>query len=410
MTTWILGGFQTDFARAYAKEGLDISDLIAETTRGTLEACRVDPGEIETIHVGNAFGELYNGQGHLGAAPASMIPELWGVPAMRHEAACASSSVAVLAAMAELEAERYDVALVLGVEQERTMPGSQAARVQTAASWVGREYRDVEFVWPHTFDALADEYDRRFGLDDGYLRAIARLNRNNARTNPSAQTRSWVVADAEFGTDDTVNPVVAGRLRRTDCCQITDGGVGLVVVSQRWRDQHESRQTQRGTWSRVAGWGHRTVGLGFETKLGRDERDPYVLSHVRRTITDAWERAGVSGIDDIDAIEAHDCMTPSEYMAIDHFGITAPGESWKAIEDGSIERDGAMPINPGGGLIGGGHPVGATGARMVLDAAKQVTGQAGDVQVDGARRVQTLNIGGSTATTVSFIVDNGDPA
>jgi acetyl-CoA C-acetyltransferase len=104
-------------------------------------------------------------------------------------------------------------------------------------------------------------------------------------------------------------------------------------------------------------------------------------------------------------VETHDCFTATEYMAIDHLGITAPGESWKAIENGSIERGGALPINPSGGLIGTGHPVGATGIRMALDAFKQVTGTAGDYQVDGAKTVQTLNIGGSTTTTVSLIVD-----
>jgi acetyl-CoA C-acetyltransferase len=91
-------------------------------------------------------------------------------------------------------------------------------------------------------------------------------------------------------------------------------------------------------------------------------------------------------------------------MAIDHFGITEPGESWKAIERGDLERDGATPMNPSGGLIGGGHPVGATGVRMLVDAAHQVTGAAGANQVAGARTFATLNIGGSTATAVSFIV------
>ena len=95
-------------------------------------------------------------------------------------------------------------------------------------------------------------------------------------------------------------------------------------------------------------------------------------------------------------------------MAIDHFGITAPGESWKAVEEGRLERDGDMPVNPSGGLIGGGHPVGATGARMLVDATKQVSDTAGDYQVDGANRVATLNIGGSTATTACFIVEGAD--
>ena len=107
------------------------------------------------------------------------------------------------------------------------------------------------------------------------------------------------------------------------------------------------------------------------------------------------------------ALETHDCFTPSEYLAIDHIGLTGPGESWKAIEDGEIEIGGRLPINPSGGLIGGGHPVGASGVRMLLDASKQVSGTAGDYQVEGIGTAATLNFGGSTATTVSFVVTAG---
>ena len=129
------------------------------------------------------------------------------------------------------------------------------------------------------------------------------------------------------------------------------------------------------------------------------------MPHVRGHDPDAFSAAPGSPVSsEIDVIETHDCFTPSQYMAIDHFGITEPGASWQAVEDGALERDGAIPMNPSGGLIGGGHPVGATGVRMVLDAHRQVTGTAGGYQVDGARTVATLNIGGSTATTVSFIV------
>ena len=107
------------------------------------------------------------------------------------------------------------------------------------------------------------------------------------------------------------------------------------------------------------------------------------------------------GLEDLDFAEVHDCFTPSEYLAIDHIGLTGPGESWKAIENGEIEIGGRLPVNPSGGLIGGGHPVGATGVRMVLDAAKQVSGTAGAYQVEGAKTFGTLNFGGSTATTAS---------
>ena len=101
---FILGGHQTDFARNYAKEGLEVSDLVGDVVAGTLADARLEPGAIETIHVGNAFGQLFNGQGHLGAMPATVEPGLGGVPAARHEAACAWGGISGRAAMAVIEA------------------------------------------------------------------------------------------------------------------------------------------------------------------------------------------------------------------------------------------------------------------------------------------------------------------
>ncbi len=130
-----------------------------------------------------------------------------------------------------------------------------------------------------------------------------------------------------------------------------------------------------------------------------------MFPQVRGAITDAFERAAVDGVGEIDAIETHDCFSTTHYMAIDHFGLTAPGESWRAIEDGTVAFDGKCPINASGGLTGCGHPVGATGVRMLADSAKQVSGTAGDYQVPDAGRVATLNIGGSATTTVCFVVE-----
>ena len=407
MTTdiFILGGFQTDFARNYAKQGLEISDLVADVVSGTLADAHVDASDIETIHVGNAFGQLFNGQGQLGGMPATVEPGLWGVPAARHEAACASGGIAILAAMAEIEAGRYDCALVVGAEQERNVPGDQAARNLGAAAWIGHEAEGVVHMWPHMSSLLADEYDTRYGIDSRHLSAIGELNFRNAKSNPNAQTRAWSHTPESFTDDDTANPVVVGRIRRSDCSQVTDGGAGLVLAGRRTAEAWAAaRGRSLDAVPRIVGWGHRTVGLPLAPKVARSANEPYVMPHVRQTITDAFTRAGVADVSGIDGIETHDCFTSSEYMAIDHFGITAPGESWKAVEDGTLERDGATPVNPSGGLIGGGHPVGATGVRMVVDASRQVSGTAGDTQVEGARTFATLNIGGSTTTTVSFVV------
>ncbi|GAA2080616.1 thiolase domain-containing protein [Aeromicrobium tamlense] len=396
---WILGGYQTDFARNLTREGKDFADLATEVVDGTLAASGVDAEEIGVVHVGNAFGQLFAGQGQLGAMPATVNDGLWGVPSSRHEAACASGSIAVLAAMADLRAGNYDSALVVGVELEKTVSGDQAAHHLGAAAWAGHEGDDATFMWPYMFSKVADEYDRRYGIDQQHLSRIAEINFANAKLNPNAQTRGWDVPDLGPAGDPALNPPVDGRVRRFDCSQITDGGSGIVLVSDAFLVRHPDLRPL----ARMAGWGHQTVGLGLQQKLDRAADQPYVMPHLRRAVHDAFDRAQI-GLDDLDALETHDCFTPSEYIAIDHIGLTEPGESWKAIENGDIEIGGRLPINPSGGLIGGGHPVGASGIRMVLDATKQVSGTAGDYQVEGADTVGTLNFGGSTATTVSFVV------
>jgi acetyl-CoA C-acetyltransferase len=398
---WILGGYQSDFARNLSKEGRDFADLTSEIVQAALAAAKVDVADIAAtgvVHVGNAFGELFAEQGHLGAMPATVCDGLWDTPASRHEAACASGSVAALAAMADLRSGNYDSALVLGLELEKTVPGDTAARHLGAAAWTGHEGADARFLWPSMFAEVADEYDRRYGLDDAHLRAIAQLNFANARKNPNAQTRDWTVPEP-ISDDDATNPPIEGRLRRFDCSQMTDGGAAVVLVSDRYLRDHPAARPI----ARITGWGHRTVGLGLRQKLDRAAQDPYVLPHVRAAALDALRRAQIS-LDALDGIEVHDCFTPSEYLAIDHIGLTGPGESWKAIENGEIEIGGRLPINPSGGLIGGGHPVGASGVRMLVDAAKQVSGTAGAYQVENAKTFGTLNFGGSTATTVSFVL------
>ena len=403
---FILGGHQTDFSRAWSRQGLDISDMVREATLEALEASAVDPAVVQSIHVGNAFGELQRQQAHLGAMVAQVVPSLWGVPAMRHEGACASSSLGILAAMAEIEAGRYDCVLVLGVEEFKNTAGNVASVNQNAASWQGHEGFDCTYMWPAAFGRVAQEYERRYGLDRRYLNRIAELNYANARRNPLAQTRKWQFDPLSFTDDDEANPLIEPGTRRQDCGQITDGACAVVLTSARFAQAHAQRTGRPLAQSaRISGWGHRNAGLRLEDKFERSRNAPYVFPHLREALEDAWRRAGIAGVSQIDGVETHDCFTTTEYVAIDHLGLTPPGQSWQAVESGVIEPGGQCPINMSGGLIGCGHPVGATGARMVFDAARQVTGQAQACQIEGARRVQTLNIGGSCATVVSFVVE-----
>jgi acetyl-CoA C-acetyltransferase len=402
---YVLGGYQTDFARNWTKENKHFSALMREGVLGALERCDIAPEEVQSAHVGNFAAELYCMQGHLGAFFTEVDPKFSGLPTSRHEAACASGSIALLAASAEIEAGRYDLQAVVGIEQMKTVSASQGGSYLGTAAWYDQEAKGVEFPFPKLFGRLGDEYDRRYGLKDEHLAEISRINYDNAKLNPNAQTRTWYMnkQHALCRTDD--NAAVGGRIRISDCSQVTDGAVCVFLASRAYAEKWaKGRGLRLEQIPRLKGWGHNTARLRFDDKIAESRDQQFVLPHVRSTITSAWKRAGIADVSGVDGIETHDCFTTSEYMAIDHFGITAPGESWKAVEAGWLEIDGKHPINPSGGLIGAGHPVGATGVRQLLDAHLQVTGQAGEYQIEGARNIQTLNIGGSGTTSVSFIV------
>jgi acetyl-CoA C-acetyltransferase len=404
---YVLGGYQTDFARNWTKENKHITAMLREAVLGGLESTDIEPNEVQVGHVGNFAAELYAMQGHLGAFLLDVDPAFSGLPTSRHEAACASGSIAILAASAEIEAGRYDMALVVGVEQMKTVDPKRGGDFLGTAAWYEREAQGIEFPFPKLFGRLGDEYEARFGLKDEHLAHISAVNYSNAKRNPLAQTRSWYMTEDHACANDKFNSTIGGRIKVSDCSQVTDGAVALFLASESAAAAYAKRRgIKLESIPKLLGWGHHTAPIEFTTKVAESRDNPYVLPHTRQAILDAFKRAGVRDCWGVSAIETHDCFTTSEYMAIDHFGLTKPGESWKAVEDGTIEMGGKLPINPSGGLIGAGHPVGATGCRQVLDAYKQVTGTAGEYQVDGAKRLATLNIGGSGTTSVCFVVGN----
>lgn len=407
MSIRVLGGAQTDFSRRWATTPAGLGEALAAATYAALDDAGLDAVDVEAAHIGNLAGELFTGQAHLGGMLAAAVPGLAGRPLMRHEAACASGSVALLAALAGLQAGHYDVALVVGVEVMRGVPASEAARNLGSAAWVGQEAVGAEFPWPSLFGRLAEVYADRYGLDHAHLGRIAELNHASARSNPLAQTRDWEMPAGSFGTDDVANPTVDGLLRKTDCGRITDGAAAVILATeagaQRWA---AARGRSLDTIPTIDGWGLRTDHLLLEHKLQRPDQDGYVFPHLRGAVVDALGRADTN-LDAVDVVELHDCFTITEYVTLEHLGLAPPGQAWKVIEDGTIEAGGALPVNPSGGLLGAGHPVGATGVRMLHDVARQVAGRAGALQVGGARRGLTVNIGGSCTTAAAFVVSSG---
>lgn len=403
---YILGGAQTDFAINWSRQSLGTFDMMSAAVAEALDTTDVAPSDIQSAHIGNFTGELFTGQGHLGGFFASLDPAFAGIAATRHEAACASGSMSILAAMAEIQAGRYDLCCVLGVEEMRNVPGQLAADHLAAAAWRGVEATEARYPWPAMFSDLADFYSQRFGLDERHLAAIAELNFANAKANPLAQSRSWIFDADSFSQHDEANPVVEGRLRRHDCGQITDGAAALLLASADYAKRYCARQNKDiAALGRIAGFGHRVSPMLLADKLEQHEAGALLFPHMALAAEEARQRAGIHRAQDVGGFEVHDCFTITELIALEHLGLCPAGRGGELVESGSLDKTGAHPVNASGGLIGAGHPVGATGVRMLLDGFKQVTHTAGDMQIEGIRSLQTLNIGGSATTIASFVVE-----
>src|SRR5262245_58747398 len=291
---YVLGGYQTDFARNWTKESKHIVAMLREAVLGGLEATGVEPKEVEVGHVGNFAAELYSMQGHLGAFLVDADPAFSGLPTSRHEAACASGSIAILAASAEIEAGRYDMSMVVGVEQMKTVDPKRGGDFLGTAAWYEREAKGIEFPFPKLFGRLGDEYDKRFGLKDEHLAHISAVNYSNAKRNPNAQTRNWFMSESHAQQQSKFNTVIGGRIKVSDCSQVTDGGVALFLASEKFATEWAKRNNKKlSDIPRILGWGHRTAPLTFDAKVAESAGQPYVLPHTRRAITDAFARAGV---------------------------------------------------------------------------------------------------------------------
>ena len=406
---YIIGGYQTDFARNWSKEGKTIQALMYEAMDGAFRETKIDPSDVEVAHVGNFAGELYAMQGHLGAMVLNYDKSMWGIPTSRHEAACASGAISTLVARTEIEAGQYDLSMVIGVELMKSVDSKTGGDFLGTAAWYDKEAKGVQFPFPKLFGRLGTVYEKLYGMKYEHLAEISAINYENARKNPVAQTRDWYMNKAHALTKGSFNMEVGGIIHISDCSQVTDGAAVIFLASEDFAKKYAKKHGLKlKNIPYVMGWGHATAPMLFDEKTeeayAMNKEGKYILPHTRKAITDAYKRAGIKGPKDLDLVETHDCFTTSEYAAIEHFGLTAPGEAYKAIDNGDIRIGGKLPFNPSGGLIGAGHPVGATGARQILDVCKQVSGRAGENQVDGAKVAATLNIGGSATTNVVHII------
>ena len=409
---YILGGAQTDFERNWKKEGKNLVALLKEVINDSFEETGFTFDTVRELNkynrveafIGNFIAEDYLGQGHLGSFLTEVDEAFYGVPSARYEAACASSSVALDAAITKINSGEIDVAIVIGFEIMKYVDSKTSGDILGKAAYYEKEGKNVDYPFPKLFGNLAnavlDKY--KFLDEERFMNALAKIsviNYENAKRNPNAQTRKWFMSfeQASNRGNDT-NPLVGGKLSVSDCSQVTDGACCVILCSENYVKENNISSDIV-----VKGYGHRNAPLLFEKKIMENSQSDYVLPWTRQAILDAYKRSGLT-VDDIDVFETHDCFTSSEYVAISAFGITEPGKEYEAIEEGIISFDGRKPINPSGGLIGCGHPVGASGARMFLDCYKQVSNKAGNYQVKNAKNAIMLNIGGSATTNYVFIL------
>lgn len=410
---YVLGGAQTDFERNWTKEGKNLIAILKEVISDGLLNCGIDNEDIKNLNklnkvaffVGNFIAEKYIGQGHLGAFLTEVDPAFYGVPSARYEAACASSSVAIDAAVSKIRCGDYDVAIVVGFELMKTVDSKVCGDILGYASYYDKEAKGIEYPFPKLFGRLADATITKYNLNEKrYLDDLAMIsiyNYDNAKRNPLAQTRKWFMDFEQANTRGTkTNAFIGGKLAISDCSQVTDGAAMVVLCSEDY-----IKKINKSNNVIVKGYGHRIAPMSFDLKIKDNYKSKYVLPWTRQAVIEAYQRSGLT-VDDIDVFETHDCFTSSEYAAISSFGITDPGEEYIAIEDGTISFNGNKPINPSGGLIGCGHPVGASGCRMFLDIYKQVACKANGYQVKqgDVQNAMMLNIGGSATTNYVFIV------
>ncbi len=411
---YILGGSQTDFERNWSKEGKSVLALLREVIDETLYNVSMTYADINDyknknrigVFIGNFVAEYYINQGHLGSLLTEVNEAFYGIPSARYEAACASGSVAIDAAYSKIKSDEYDVAIVLGFELMKTVDAKTGGDFLGRASYYSKEAKGVDYPFPKLFGRLVDEYLNKYPETEEKmmeaLSVISEKNYTNAKRNNNSQTRKWFMDLGQASQRGTkTNPIIGGKLAISDCSQVTDGAACLVLCSEKIKNEKYLYNNK----PIIKGYGHRVAPLSFDKKIKESKNNEYILPWTRQAVLDAYEKSGLN-VNDIDFFETHDCFTSSEYAAISAFGLSKPGEEYKVILNGDTGFNGKSPVNPSGGLIGCGHPVGATGVRMMLDMYKQLTNNADSYQVSDVKNGLMLNIGGSATTNYVFIVGN----
>jgi acetyl-CoA acetyltransferase len=373
-----------------------MKDIAGEAIRGALDSAGIDKSKLEAAVVGNATAGLITGQEMIRGQVVLREMGIGGIPVINTENACASSSTAFHVAWMYVASGMYDVALAVGMEKlyhEDKRRSFQAIGAAVDVEWVqqmaaaakaAQENGDRDNPAPEEgagekrsmfmdfYAAFARQHMQKYGTTKEQFARVAVKNHYNGSLNPHAQYREVYSLE-----DILTSPLVAEPLTRLMCSPIGDGAAAVIICSAEKAKQFTSKP----------------VYVRASILASGDDRQPGQPGITERAAQKAYETAGV-GPEDINVAEVHDASAPAELVIYEELGFCKPGEGGQLIDAKATYVDGPIPVNPSGGLISKGHPIGATGVAQIYEIFSQLRGEAGDRQVRNPKVGMTENGGG----------------
>ena len=380
----IVGSGHTQFGRL--QENLE--ELIVAATREAVEASGIDPNDIDAVFLGH-FNSGMVTDGFASSLIHQAYPQLRFKPGMRAENACASGSAAIHAGMNMIRAGQARSVLVVGAEKMTSRSTKEVTQALAGAGYQN-DPAEASLSFPQVFGVAARGYDARHGSPLDAMAKIAVKNHANAMSNPLAHMHKEFTFE-HCSTVSEMNPEIAPPLRLTDCSLVTDGAAALILTTDENAAHFPKSVAMR-------------AAEHVNDFLPMSRRDFLAFEGPERAFAQAFKAANVK-LDDIDFAEVHDCFTIAELLTYEAMGLAPKGQGARALEDGTVYRGGALPVNLSGGLKAKGHPVGATGVSMHALAFRQLTNQAGDLQVPGAVLGLLFNMGGSAVANYVSVLE-----
>ncbi len=396
-----LGTGRKEFNPKKPRPGLE--HYFKEAGQGTLKQIGGAKNVDETV-IGNFMAARFNNQAHLtGFAP--LIDEgLQWKPAVRVEGACGSGGLSLLTGMRSVLAETADVVLSMGIEVQNTVKAIYGADILAGAGWYQNRKTGHAYFFPGQFSdragACYEKYGKekvRAGMKQWFINAI-----ENARLDPTAQEYHNKTADlgALYDKLQPNGAAFVDHLNVLDCSKVSDGASAIAICSE---EGLKRIGVDKKDAVEVAGYGH------VIRNITNDPTDPTELETIKRAAHNALKDAGIT-IDQVGTVETHDCFSIAGVLTCEALGLAKKGEGADYVAASNTARKGAMPMNTTGGLIGWGHPTGATGVHQAVTIWQQLTGKAGDAQIEISNDRpygMTINMGGDDVTVVAIVYKRG---